>query len=81
MASKRDTQKWIEKTLGKPTADAVLKKVERLTKKGAAAAEIEEAIAADLMKKIKTLVRKGIKYHVPHPGRMYGGHGHRGPHK
>lgn len=81
MASKRDAQKWMERTLGKPTADAVFKKVDKMAEKGAATTEIEDAIADDLTKKIKTLVQKQVRYHVPRQERRYKGTGPRGPHK
>ncbi len=79
MAKKGDAQTWMVDVLGKTVAEAVLKKADRMAGKGASVAKIEKAISADVMRHIKTHVRKGVMYRVHDAGVMYRASGPRGP--
>jgi len=60
MAKKADAQTWMERTLGKTVADAVIRKAERLAKKGVSVYDIEEVIVADVMRHLRRRVITAI---------------------
>jgi hypothetical protein len=53
MVRRRNAERWLEECLGKKAAEALLRKMERMAKKGATAAEIEKAIVKDFSTRMR----------------------------
>jgi hypothetical protein len=72
-AKKKDVRSWMRKQLGRETADAMLKKLDKMAKKKAPFKAIEEMIGEDLSKHFQK-VRRYLDRHMdiespfPHKG-------------
>jgi hypothetical protein len=71
MVRRRTAQTSVEKCLGKKVARALFTRAERMAKKGATVARIEKAIAAELMKQMKTKVVRRIVYRASGAAGLY----------
>ena len=69
---KKDVRSWMRKQLGRETADAMLKKLDKMAKKKAPFKAIETMIAADLSKhfqKVRRYLDRHMDIECPFPGK------------
>lgn len=66
--TRKDVRSLIRKQLGRETADAMLKKVDAMAKKGVPSSDIEKAIAQDLAK-VMAKVQKNMGLVAFTPGK------------